>query len=148
MFDFNLDMTDVKSSGPMTVEAGTYTVISDNAELKDSKSGGQYINMKLKILGPKFENATIFTMFNVKNPNPKAVEIGLSQLKGFMNAAGINEQKLNNPAQLVGYKCQAVVKMKKDSYGVKAVVSYFKPIDSASKDQTFTNSKETDVPFA
>ena len=136
--DFNfgaLDFSKIKSASNFEpVPAGEYTVISDDAELKSTKDGtGAYVNMKLKIIGGDEEGRFIFTMFNVQNKNEKAVEIGLSQLKSFMKCAGIDEGKLKNAVALVGYKCKAIVKHKTDSFGTKAVVSYFKPL---SKEET------------
>lgn len=146
MFDFNLDMTNVKAAGPMLIDPGTYEVISDEAEIKDSKSGGQYINVKYKVVSGKFEGSYLFNMFNIKNSNQKAVEIGLGQLKAFMVAANIKNEKLSSPTELVGYKALAVVKHRQDDYGTKAVISYFKPIGSELPKNDSTKA-EKDVPF-
>lgn len=131
-----LDISEVKETGGFKpIPEGTYVVISDEAEVKKTKSGtGEYISMKFKILQGTQEGRTLFHSFNIQNENPKAVEIGLGQLKTFMKCAGFTEYKLENVAELVGYKVEAVVKIKSDEgYGEKAVISYFKALP---KDQT------------
>lgn len=128
---FNLDLTEVKeSTGFKPVPAGEYTVLLDDCQIKETKSGsGEYINAKFRILGGEQEGKFLFSMFNIKNENPKAVEIGLQQLKMFMKCAGFADFKLTNVLDLVGYRANAVVKIKTDSYGEKAVISYFKPAE-------------------
>lgn len=129
---FNIDLSAVKVQNNFKpIPSGNYNVILDETEMKDTKSGtGQYINCKFKVLGGEYEGKFLFHMFNIKNDNPKAVEIGLQQLKAFMECAGMTDYKLTSVTQLVGYKASAVVKIKTDEYGEKAVISYFKPLSN------------------
>lgn len=130
----NISFDNVKESGFGLIDAGDYPVMVDEATVKDTKSGtGQYINMKLKIIGGDAEGRFLFTTFNIKNDNPKAVEIGMSQLKTFCKVSGRGDKPLSDVTQLVGYKATAVVKIKEDAtYGDKNVVSYFKPYKEAA----------------
>jgi hypothetical protein len=139
----NINFEGVKESGFSPIPAGEYSVISDSAEIKDTRDGtGQYINMKLKILGGEYDGRTLFTMFNIKNQNVKAVEIGLSQLKTFCKVSGRGDKPLTDVVSLVGFKVNAVCKVKTDSYGDKTVVSYFKPFS-----QTEDKPKNEGLPF-
>jgi hypothetical protein len=132
----NLDLSQVKESGPSIVPTGSYDVVCDDAVVKDTKSGGgQYINAKFRIVGGEYDGRTLFNMFNIANQNPKAVEIGLSQLKSFMKAAGVTDLKLNSVLDLVGLRALAVVKVKTDDFGEKSTISYFKPLSKDSKSQ-------------
>jgi hypothetical protein len=141
-FSFNIDLSGVKASGPRTIAPGTYTVIADNAEIKQTKSGtGEYISVRFKIVGGECNGMTIYHSFNIKNQSVKAVEIGLQQLKQFVQCSGAPE-KLTSPVDLVGYKATAMVKIQSDAnYGDKAVISYFKPVTVTEGD------KGSDVPF-
>ena len=145
---FNLDLSGVKSSSFSPIPEGTYNLMVDEADVKDTKAGtGQYINCKMKIVGGEYDGRFIFTTFNFKNDNAKAVEIGLQQLKNFMECAGMTDFALKNVVDLVGHKAGAVIKIKSDSYGDKNVVSYYKPL---SKEVVATKGKArdgTDVPF-
>lgn len=123
----NLDLTNTpEPTGFKPIDPGTYTVVVDNAEVKETKAGtGSYINVKFKIAD---SNRFLFHSFNIKNPNEKAVEIGLQQLKGFMKCAGWTDFKLSDVGMLIGCRADAVVKTKTDEYGEKSVISYFKPV--------------------
>jgi len=144
MSGLNLDFTGVKESGFGTMPEGEYPVIVDNAEIKETRDGtGQYINCKLKVTHGEFAGRFLFTMFNIKNKNVQAVEIGLSQLKTFRRIAGISANTMTDVLELVGHKANAMVKIKTDSYGEKNVVSYFKPFKAlAAKEK-----EQNDLPF-
>ena len=140
---FDTDFSQVKVENNFeALPAGSYNVISDNAEIKDTKDGtGNYILIKFKVIEGEQEGRFLFSNFNTVNKNEEAVRIGISQLKQFIDCAGIKQNKFTSAAQLVGYKATAVVKHKTDSYGTKAVISYFKPME---KTQTTTAKKASD----
>lgn len=143
----NLDLSNAKESSFGIIPQGEYNIVVDEAEIKETKSGtGEYINCKLKITDGEYEGKFLFTMFNIKNQNQKAVEIGLGQLKTFMGCAGLDKTILKNAHDLLGAKAVAVVKHKTDDYGEKAVVSYFKPFSMAAK-ISGELAKEKDLPF-
>ncbi len=141
-----IDFSNVKENEFAPLPVGEYLLISDGAEVKETKNGtGEYINVKYKVLGPSNSGKFLFQMFNIKNDNKKATEIGLSQLKSYMKAAGIDtEQPLTSVHDLVGYKTTGVIKHKTDDYGTKAVISYHKPANAVKQNDT---NVETDVAF-
>jgi len=144
---FNLDLTDTKeSTGFAPITPGTYFLIMDTCEVKDTKSGtGSYINAKFKILEGPAEGRFLFHMFNIKNENEKATEIGLGQLKSFMKCAGSQDFKLTNVLDLIGLRCDAVIKTRSDDYGDKSVISYFKP--HAESTESVATRKKAVNPF-
>lgn len=139
----NIDLTQVKEQSFGVLPGGQYTVSVFEAQIKETKTpGGEYIHLKFRIVDGEHAGKFLFSMFNIKNQNPKAVEIGLSQLKTFMKSCGKDATRLTNVLDLVGYTCDAVVKKRIDSQcGEQAVISYFKPIESVSK------KDNSDVPF-
>lgn len=143
---FNIDFSEVKSTGNFEpVPIGTYLVISDDAELKTTKNGeGNYISIKYKIIDGDQEGRFLFSNYNIINKNPEAQKIGQQQLKNFMDAAGLKQAKFKSPTEFVGYKAVAVVKHKTDSYGTKAIISYFKPLDAKAQTTTKTTTKGSD----
>lgn len=81
--------------------AGWYEANITGAELKETKAGnGQYIAVKYTITGPSFQGRTVYGNLNIKNPNPKAQEIGRSQLGDLMRSIGL--AKVTDTDQLIG----------------------------------------------
>lgn len=139
-----LDLSKVKESNFDILPEGQYNVVADEATVKETKSGkGEYINLKLIITGGPLEGRTLFHMFNFKNENVKAAEIGMSQLKTFLKCAGQDPNKLQNVSDLIGCRVSCVVKHKEDDYGKKAVISYFKPVTTIAENEVI----KEDLPF-
>ncbi len=138
---FNLDLSDVPSSGVLT--EGEYQVYVDEAMVKETKDRtGEYINIKFKTT----KGETLYHMFNIKNKNAMAVEIGLKQLKSFLVCAGTQNFKLTSASELCGMQAIAVVKIKRDEYGEKNVISYFKKLADTTPKQA-PEFKSEDIPF-
>ena len=145
-----LDLSNVKVQSFEPIPEGDYLVACTNASVKDTKDGsGEYINCEFTVCGSQFDGRKIFQMFNIKNKNVQAVEIGLSQLKGFMLAAGCVDMVLTDVSLLEGRKANAKVKIKLDSqYGDKNTISYFKPASKEAVASASVNSgKSASIPF-
>lgn len=70
---------------------GWYTAIITEAELKPTKAGtGEFIKVRYDVTGPSCQGRCVFGNFNIKNPNPKAEEIGRQQLGDLMRALGLS----------------------------------------------------------
>jgi hypothetical protein len=140
-----LDLTQVEEKkSNLGVPAGTYSVTAFEAEVKDTKSGGEMIKVRFKVLDGEHTGKFIFHLFNIKNDNPKAVEIGMSQLKSFMTCAGFTNYALKSVTDLCGKRATAVVKIKNDpNYGEQSVISYFK----AYSGNTETTEQGDGLPF-
>lgn len=137
----NIDMTGIDTTE--VTPPGVYDVVCEHAELKTTKSGdGEYINCRFRVKHGPRAGDTIFNMFNVKNKNAQAVQIGLKQLKIYCEAAGIPSDKLTDVNHLLGRPVQAVVKNKEDDFGTKAIITYFKKVDD--KKETVDHDK---IPF-
>lgn len=140
-----IDLTNVRESSFDLIPAGNYNVVLDTAQIKETKDGtGEYINCKFVIVGGDHDDRILFHMFNIKNKNAQATEIGLSQLKSFMKCAGAKDFNIKSVSVLEGMQALAVVKTKTDSYGEKNVISYFKPISALDKGP---NQQRKEVPF-
>lgn len=131
----NLNFEGVSESG--VPAPGEYTVTCTEAVVNETKAGtGEYIKVKLETVdGPVF-----FHNFNIKNPNAKAVEIGMGQLKTFLRVAGKKDpNKLNGAEELIGLRCIVKVKVedKGDEYGPQARITAFKPAAKKSADNPF-----------
>jgi Protein of unknown function (DUF669) len=129
-----LDLTNVATdSGFDTLPPGQYSVQVEKAEMKTTKAGnGEYINCQFTILDGAGVGRKIFHTFNTKNPNEKAVQIGLGQLKSFMTCAGKKDpNSLKSVEDLLGLSALATVKIEKsEDYGDKNKITSFKPLSA------------------
>jgi len=83
------------------IPAGEYTVAISEAGLNDTKAGtGQYIKLRMDVTGPTHQGRVLFANINIRNPSPKAEEIGRQQLGSIMRAIGLGS--LQDTDQLVG----------------------------------------------
>lgn len=108
--------------------AGWYPVEIVSAELKETKAGtGKYMSVGYKVTGESHTGRTVFGNINLRNPNPKAEEIGRQQLGDLMRSVGL--ARLTDTDQLIGMVCQIKLAIRKDEqYGdsndVKAHKAY------------------------
>jgi hypothetical protein len=112
--------------------AGWYTATITQAELKDTKAGnGQYIKLRYDITGPTGQGRVVFGNLNIKNPNPKAEEIGRQQLGDIMRAVGL--AKVTDTDQLIGSQIGIKLDVKQDDqYGPSNEVKGFKSLSGSA----------------
>jgi hypothetical protein len=112
--------------------AGWYTATISQSELTDTKAGtGQYIKLRYDITGPTHQGRVVFGNLNIKNPNPKAEEIGRQQLGDIMRAIGL--AKVTDTDQLIGGSLSIKLEIKRsEQYGDGNEVKGFKSATSAS----------------
>ena len=112
--------------------AGWYSATIAGAELKDTKAGtGQYIAVRYDITGPTHQGRVVFGNLNIRNPNPKAEEIGRQQLGDLMRAIGLS--KVEDTDQLIGGQLQIKLAIKKsDEYGDSNDVKSCKAISGSA----------------
>jgi hypothetical protein len=112
--------------------AGWYTASITQCELKDTKAGnGQYIKIRYDITGPSHQGRVVFGNLNIKNPNPKAEEIGRQQLGDIMRAIGL--AKVTDTDQLIGGQISIKLDVKEDvQYGASNEVRGFKSVSGSS----------------
>lgn len=126
------DLSNVKANEFEALPPGEYITNVTNAEVKDTKNGtGQYIKVELTVDGPTQTGRKIFTNFNVKNDNPKAVQIGLGQLKAFLIKAKYpTPDKLESVGELNGLRVGVKTKVRKDDqFGDQTDIHYFMDAD-------------------
>jgi hypothetical protein len=111
--------------------AGWYSATISGAEVKETKAGtGEYIAVKYSITGPTHEGRVIFGNLNIKNPNPKAEEIGRQQLGDIMRAIGL--ARVTDTDQLIGGNLVIKLDVKADeTYGDRNEVKGFKAVVGA-----------------
>jgi hypothetical protein len=111
--------------------AGWYSATISGAEVKETKAGtGEYIAIKYSITGPTHQGRVIFGNLNIRNPNPKAEEIGRQQLGDIMRAIGL--ARVTDTDQLIGGNLVIKLDVKNDEkYGDRNEVKGFKAVVGA-----------------
>lgn len=129
--DFNVAELPTSTSPSEPVPAGWYNVKIHSAEVKTTKAGtGQYIAVRYDILGPTHQGRVVFGNLNIKNPNPKAEEIGRQQLGDLMRAIGL--AKVNDTDQLIGGNLKIKLDVRRsEEYGDSNDVKAYKAMDGA-----------------
>ena len=131
--EFNINELPVGNTGSFEpLPAGWYTTTISQAELKATKAGnGQYIKLRYDITGPSHQGRVVFGNLNIKNPNPKAEEIGRQQLGDIMRAIGL--AKVTDTDQLIGGQIGIKLEVKQDEqYGASNEVKGFKSVSGSA----------------
>ena len=92
-FDLSeFDFSQVESSTFDLLPVGKYVAHITQIDKKATKAGtGHYLNLRVDILDGKYKGRVIFTMLNLWNPNPKAVEMSQRDMKAIMDAVGASQ---------------------------------------------------------
>jgi len=136
---FTLDSVPAQTNSYEALPAGMYEATIANAEIKDSKSGGKYINVRYDITGPSHAGRVVFGMITINNANPKAEEVGRQQLGSLIQAIGLD--KLADTDQLIGG--QLIIKLtveNSEQYGEQNRVQGFRAANKASKPSAATTN--------
>jgi hypothetical protein len=131
--EYNVNELPVGNGGNYDpLPAGWYTATISQSELKDTKAGnGQYIKLRYDITGPTHQGRVVFGNLNIKNPNPKAEEIGRQQLGEIMRAIGL--AKVTDTDQLIGGQIAIKLDVKQDAqYGASNEVKGFKSVSGSA----------------
>lgn len=99
------------------IPAGWYRCRITEASLETTKAGtGQYIKCRYDVLDGPHANRVFFGNINIRNPNPKAEEIGAEQLGKLMRSIGL--ARVSDTDQLVGGVMQVKVAIRQsEQYG-------------------------------
>ena len=114
------------------IPAGEYHVKVNDAEICNTKAGnGQYIKLRLDVVGPSHQGRVIFSNINIQNASQKAEEIGRQQLGAIMRA--INLPALQDTDQLIGGELVVKVSIRKsEEYGDQNEVKSYKAIGGSA----------------
>ena len=141
--EFSIDTLSKGSNNFEALPPAIYEATITQAELKDTKAGtGQYIKIRYDIVGPTHQGRVVFGNFNIKNPNPKAEEIGRQQLGEMMTAIGI--AKVNNTDQLIGARLKIkLVVRSSEEYGEQNDIKGWSSVSGASIPKVSETSEST-----
>jgi len=105
-----------QSTASDPIPAGWYTASITEASVQSTKAGtGEYIKLRYDITGPSYQGRVVFGNLNIRNPNPKAEEIGRQQLGELMRSIGLSQ--VSDSDQLIGGQCSIKVAIREDASG-------------------------------
>tara|TARA_R110000868_G_scaffold168069_1_gene402648 strand:+ start:96 stop:569 length:474 start_codon:yes stop_codon:yes gene_type:complete len=130
---------------------GWYTAHIAASSLETTKAGtGQYIKVRYDITGPTHQGRVVFGNLNIRNPNPKAEEIGRQQLGDLLRSIGV--AKVSDTDQIVGGICQIkLITRTQEGYGPSNDIKGWKAVDGASMPKPAAKAEakaETKAPWA
>lgn len=85
----DFDATGITPLDRSALPAGDYKAVIIDSEMKNSKTGGQYVALTLQIIEGVHKNRQVWTNLNLGSLNPKAVEIAQRELSAICHATGV-----------------------------------------------------------
>lgn len=146
--EFNVNELPQGNGNFEPLPAGWYTATISQSELKATNAGnGQYIKLRYDITGPTHQGRVVFGNLNIKNPNPKAEEIGRQQLGDIMRAIGL--AKVTDTDQLIGGQIGIKLQIKEDAqYGASNEVKGFKSVSGSVAPAVIPQGQSNPAPAA
>ena len=128
---FSFDATGIDTSDDRGFEPlpqGKYNAMVIESAVKDSKSGGQYIELVCQVLDGAHVNRKVWHRLNIVNDNPKAENIARKDLAVLMINLGlppqmVDTQELHGKPFLMGLK----IRPAEGEYPAKNEVSFTGP---------------------
>lgn len=119
--------------------AGEYVAAIVKSERREAKSGNgnAYINLEFEVQDGPSQGRRFWTMLNLFNKNPDAVEIAQRELNSICQAIG--RLRVDDSEDLHGIPMIVRLGVKEDSYGVKNVTRGYKPLNSGGSAQKQTS---------
>lgn len=84
----DFDATAIAPSDFSVLPSGVYKAIISNSEMKQSKSGDQYLSLTLQIVDGDHNGRLIWHSLNLNHANPQVVDIAQRELSAICHATG------------------------------------------------------------
>lgn len=122
----NFNANTVEPNTPMeTLPAGEYKVEITDSEMKPTKTGGEYLQLTLKVVEGNFANRLLWDRLNLVNANATAQSIAQATLSQICRSIG--RMNVSDSSELHGIPLVAKVVVKDDpQYGPKNEVKGYK----------------------
>jgi hypothetical protein len=136
--------------GFQALSTGEYTCVVHDTDIRPTKRGdGEYLLIVWEVVEGLFKGQRVWDRFNVRNPNPQAVEIANKQLRECALALGV--PNFEDTMELHGKRaCLKVVKTVDDKYGEGNDVKFYKSVHAAAAPVPPPTEKpygDDDIPF-
>jgi hypothetical protein len=132
------------------IPEGWYQAQVDSVEVKETKKGtGEYLNIRWKILGPKYANQGVWDMviFRYSGDSDKALKIGQAKMKKMLSA--LNVSKFNDTDQIMNRTAEIKVIIEESpGYDPKNVIKNFRAMEGSAIPQMPTSQPPRQAPPA
>ena len=128
------DLPEAEQTDFSPIPDGSYNVTIKEASLSPTKDGtGQYIKLRLDVLGPTHSGRVLFSNVNIRNKSSQAENIGRQQLASIMKAVGL--ATINDTDQLIGAELSVKVGTRPASgdYAAQNEIKSYNPASGASQ---------------
>jgi hypothetical protein len=111
MATLNFDATVVAPATELQpLPNGDYKVAIMESEMKQSKTGGEYLALEYQVLDGEFKGRRLWQNLNLKNANATAVEIARAELSAICHAVGVmrpgDSSQLHNRPMMAKVICE------------------------------------------
>jgi len=146
--EFSIDTLPQGNGNFDPLPPGWYTADITKADLAPTKArNGSYIKLRYDITGPTHQGRVVFGNLNIKNPNPKAEEIGRQHLGEIMRAIGLT--RVSDTDQLIGGSLSIKLEIRQDEqYGASNEVKGFKAAGGSTAPAPFAPAPSSPAPAA
>lgn len=116
------DATAKENNVSNTVPDGEYTLAVVNSEVKESKAGGEYLNLEIEIVDGKFAGRKIFEILCLWHEKEDVQKMARGKLSKLCRAIG--KPTVEDTDELIGLPFRGKLKTKEDpQYGDKNVLA-------------------------
>lgn len=134
-FSFNANDHEPQTSFD-PIPAGWYTAAVEFSEMRQTRAGdGSYLSVRFAVLDGGHKGRRLFTMFNIENPNPKAVEIAQGQLSAMCRAIGVLQLSDSTQLHDKPMAIKVTVVPSTGQYEAKNDVKGYKPLEGGLRQQ-------------
>lgn len=150
--DLNFDANQVEpeaQTGFEPVPEGDYIAMIAQSEKKTSKSGSDYLSLRIEIDGPTHAGRLLFLNLNLWHPNEKARQISQANLSAICRAVNVLTPSSSEDLHDRLMKIKVIVKKDKNSDELRNEVKSFAPYKSATSQVATPSTTEEgdDEPF-
>jgi len=144
-FDLNEYNSDGGSKDYSPLPKGEYTIKCVEADLKETKSGGQMIAAKFEVVKGDYVGRFIWSNYNIHNNSEKAQQIGREQLSAWAKASGKPNASSVDELLEKPFKCSLDIEAGTNGYADKnRIVGYVMSEAKAPQKSSLADMKNDD----
>ena len=130
-FNFNAEEVEPRTAYE-PLPAGWYVAMITDSEMRQTRSGGQMLQLRLDIVEGDYENRVIYDRLNLIHDNPDAVEIAQRTLSSICRAVGIMQPKDSEDLHDVPLRIKLAIRPASNGYEASNNVKAYEPVKSAA----------------
>jgi len=130
--------TDTNSEGlgnRSLLQPGDYVVVITKSEFKETKAkNGYYLNLTLVVAEGPRKGSMLWTLLNLDNPNPIAVEIANKELNSICQACGLVAVEDSEELHNIPFGVTVAIKPATSEFAASNVIKNYMPADEVEVD--------------